>query len=143
MASWKNKLLKSTLILMFVILGACSGKPKGELVYVTANEIAMKIANEETFVFYVGTTSCSFCIKYKPELEKIIESNPITIYGVMVNEGNEEDNQALMERLEVTGTPQTYWFRDGKLVSNLSGYVDAKTVKKWLKENEVLEELNQ
>lgn len=138
MASWKNNIFKYTVIFVLALLGACSSKPKGELVYLSANEIAMKIINEESFVFYVGTTTCSFCIKYKPELEKIVDNNTVTIYGVMINEGIEEDNRALMERLEVTGTPQTYWFKDGKLVSNLSGYVDAKTIKKWLKENQII-----
>lgn len=125
------------LIAVSILTTGCAKKNQGELLYTTAEDVLIRMENKETFVVYLGTTTCSFCIKYKVELEDVVKNKNVTIYGVMINEGNTANNQILQDRFELSGTPQTYWVVNGVKTDTLVGYVSASEVVAWLDENKI------
>ena len=63
--------MKKILIILslVIIFTGCKGK---DLINISYDELKTKIENKESFVLYVGSTSCSPCANYKPRLEKAV-----------------------------------------------------------------------
>lgn len=87
----KKKIINLFLIL-FLSIGLVSCKSKdgldkyrenGQLIDLTAKELSNKIANKDTFIFFIKKKGCAICEKIYPEVSMFLDSNPeYLIYSI-------------------------------------------------------------
>jgi len=104
-----------------------------------------KLMKEDTFVVVIGRNGCSFCTKYQPVMNKIIEEHDIMMYYVDIYEFSQEDYNELIKTASYLsenewGTPLTLVFKKGKFVDAFSGYAEKPTIVNFLKEVGVINE---
>ena len=63
-----KKILIVLVIFSFMLTGCSENK---ELIDISYDELSEKINKKESFVLYVGSSSCSHCADFKPILEKV------------------------------------------------------------------------
>lgn len=116
-----------------LVLGACSSnKTTSEI---KAQDVLDKMENKETFVVYLGTTTCSACIAYKPVVKEMMKNYDVTIYSVMLdNESDEAIKTALLEAMPIQYTPATQLIVDGEVVKSYEGLLEYTELKKMLVE---------
>ena len=84
------------------------------LVELTSGDILNKIFNQETFIMYLGTSHCSHCIKYKPQIEEFLKDYPdVTMYYVVLDKSDEFQTSELVSLLGLEYTPTTYLIVNG------------------------------
>lgn len=75
-------------------------------------------------------TWCGPCVKLAPELEALAAEHDEIIVGKINIE--DADNQALAIRLGINTIPALFFYRDGKLVKQLVGYMKKDAIAKQL-----------
>lgn len=135
--------MKKIAVVMLVLLMVMSGcKTKvGTVKKVNQEGIEKKFENKESFVFYVGSSTCSACIAYKPILEEFAPTNKIDIYYVETDKLNQEKFDVFIEKYlkELKYTPTTYIVKEGVVVDYKVNLVEYRDLKKWLVEHGVLQ----
>lgn len=122
-----------TLFTLLTITG-CGKEETYEYNY-SATEVVEKIENDETFVVYLGTTTCSHCLAYGklvPEYNKKygVKIGHVVLDEVEVNEP--EGYDALMAIFPIEYTPTTYFVIAGEIAGSVVGA---------LEEDQIVEEL--
>lgn len=106
----------------------------GELIYKLAEDVLRMINNDETFVVYLGTTTCSSCITYKPIVEEAVVENPITMYYVMMDESG-MGADLLASRVDLEYTPTTYYIEAGEIVDSYVGSMSKEELIEFFKKH--------
>lgn len=135
-----KKIVWIALVLMFIVSG-CSSKSNDKSLFVDSKTILDKIEADETFVFYVGSTTCSACTAYKPvvkEMNKNYDVNLLTVY--LDEDSNTEARQQLIELVSLEGTPTTVVIEKGEIKKSFIGLMEYTDLKKFLVNNGVLSE---
>lgn len=131
-----NKIKKLAFVLVCVTcLFACSAKKQGEVREVQTSEIIEMINNKETFVVYLGTTTCGHCQKYAPIIEEVCKEEGAVIYKVMLDESVASDNLVFVNEYGLEYTPTTYYFKDGEMVTSFVGTLEVEELVDFLKEH--------
>ena len=98
-------------ILMLIIFTGCKNK---SLIDITYDELKTKIENKESFVLYVGSTNCSHCAKYKPQLEKVINKYNLDVYYINMANLSKAKADSVLKKVDGPGTPMTVYIEKGK-----------------------------
>lgn len=113
-------------------------KDESPVTYVQPQNILEKIDKKETFVFVIGSKTCSACQNYKAtSLKEMSEKDGvklpfIDIYGIENKEKEFADIQKLIKdhlKDKFEATPTTYYMEKGKLKEAVVGDVPYKDVK--------------
>lgn len=107
-----KKIFLITTILFSLLLTGCS-KSK-ELISVNYDELSKKIENKDSFVLYVGSSSCSHCADFKPILEKVINKYNLDVYYINMADLSDAKYNAVMKKVDGQGTPTTVYIENGK-----------------------------
>lgn len=97
---------------------------------VSLAQVQEKIDNKEDFVLYVYSPTCSYCTKFKPVLNGIINDNNVTVYAIDSSKTENRDDVMLKD-----GTPALIVYEDGVETSRQVGYKDNDTTVKFLKKD--------
>lgn len=72
-----------------------------------------KIENKESFVLFVGSSTCSACDKYKVTLDKFIKDYQVQIYYIDISKMNSDQMSEFMTVINFSSTPTTVFITDG------------------------------
>ena len=107
----KKVLIVLTAIFCLTLTGCKKSK---ELISINYDELAEKISNKDSFVLYVGSSSCSHCANFKPTLEKVIDKYKLDVYYINMANLSEAKYNAVMKKIDGQGTPTTVYIEKGK-----------------------------
>ena len=91
-----KKILICISILALLLVGC--GK-KGSYVGISYSELETKLNNKESFVFVIGSDTCSACMHYEPIMEKVTKDEGIDIFFIDLNSLSEEENAKIYSKL--------------------------------------------
>jgi len=118
------------LALLSTMLVGCSKVEQSYSYSLTVQEVLDKIENQEDFVVYLGTTTCTACQNFAPIAEKMNENYDTQIYHVELDlEEDETLKEELLSIIPVEYTPSINAIVDGVVVANYEGvleYIDLK-----------------
>lgn len=107
--------MKKILILivtMSIVFTGC--KSDSKLIDISYDELATKIEKKESFVLYVGSSECSHCANFKPELEKVVNKYNLKVYYINMAKLSEAKYNAVLKKIDGQGTPTTVYLEKGK-----------------------------
>lgn len=84
---------------------------------ISADNLLNKFQNRDTFVLLISQTSCHHCNSYKPKLENVANKYKIETYYIEYNLISYDDELVLNDYInweEISGTPTTMFFKNGK-----------------------------
>ncbi|MDD3048793.1 MAG: hypothetical protein PHQ89_02225 [Bacilli bacterium] len=97
-------------------------------------------SNEKSYI-YIGRTSCTYCQKITPVLNKIIANENITINYLNLENITDEDYSTLTNSTELLqgewGTPTLLITQNGEVIDSQIGYADYDTTKAFFLQKEV------
>ena len=105
----------------------------------------LNIIKESGYHFmFVGSETCSWCQKFKPELEKVVEEYNLNAYYVDLSTVTQDEYNALVASNTYFtenqwGTPTSFIYKDGESLTVISGYKDAANITSILKEYKVID----
>lgn len=75
------------------------------------------IEAEQSFVLFIGSTTCSHCDLYKETLNEAIKKYQVHIYYIDVSKLSSDENNKLKLVANYTGTPTTVFIENGQETS--------------------------
>ena len=123
--------------------GFVDSDAKLALNYVDYSGYKKILKSDKASILVVGQTTCSYCIKSKPILNEIVDSNNITINYINVNKLSEEESEKFKNSLdylrdEQWGTPLTLIIKDGKVIDSANGLLDKDGYVELFKKNGII-----
>ena len=119
---------------------------------INSNEIYNYIRENENAIIYIGVADSDNCRKLEEELEKVIKNNNLEDEITYLNLTNEKKKQTFIKDFnkfystKILGYPSFIIFKDGKVSDILTvktgKTLDIKDVTKFLKENKIMDGLN-
>ena len=101
-----------SLLLIILLISGCSSKTYQEIDLKTLEN---KINNKETFIIYIGSSTCSNCASLNPTLNKVIQNYNLTIYYINVHNLTDDENNRLLSLINYENkTPRIYFITGGK-----------------------------
>lgn len=96
-----------------------------------------ELMKEDYFVVVIGKTGCSFCSKYQPVMNKIVEEYDVKMYYVDIAKLTNDDYNTLISTTTYFdenewGTPLTLVFKNGEYYNAFSGYAEKSTIVNFL-----------
>lgn len=119
----KRILLTVIAVVSLFFCFGCSFK-SGELKEITYSEFADMVKNKESFVIYVGSSTCSHCADFKPILEQVIKDYGLTVYYIDKSKLTNAQSNEVTKKVDLQGTPTLCNIIEGKAETstNLVGY---------------------
>lgn len=136
--------MKKNIILVFLILiglfvVGCSNESIRKINYKEFNNL---IKEQETFILYIGSASCSNCTEFSPKFESVIEENNISnVYYVDLDTLSDEEKSSFNKVINITGTPTVVFVTDGEEKSGfnrINGNVSKEKITQRLKSNDYI-----
>ena len=116
------------ILMTFTLFGCASKEEEKSYEYsFSGTEIVERIQNDETFVVYLGTTTCSHCLAFGKLVPAYNEEYNVEIGHVVLDEietTDPEGYQALMEVLVIEYTPTTFFIIDGEIAESVIGVIE-------------------
>lgn len=117
-----KKILITTILVASLFLVGC-GKEETEVsiadidayTEITYNQLQTKIDNEEDFILYIGSATCSHCQSYTITLKSIVKRYPdLEISYIDTSKLTPESNLSLKAKFPYEGTPTTLFVSGGE-----------------------------
>lgn len=111
---------------------------------VTAENLKEAIETEDVKIVYVGRSTCGYCVKFLPVLQKAqTEYNYETLYLDITTVTTTEQQDKILEldneegflSENFGGTPMVLMVQDGKIIDTWMGYAEYSTYTAWLEKN--------
>lgn len=116
------------ILMTFTLFGCANKEEEKSYEYsFSGTEIVERIQNDETFVVYLGTTTCSHCLAFGKLVPTYNEEYNVEIGHVVLDEietSDPEGYQALMEVLVIEYTPTTFFIIDGEIAESVVGVIE-------------------
>ncbi len=120
-----KKIALSMMVLLLILVGCSRALVDHE---VKTSEILEKVANDDSFILYIGSKECSVCTEFAPTYQEIAAEYPEVMYSIeLINavSNDTEDFETLQDDVigKVTVTPSIYVIKDGVVVDKATGAV--------------------
>lgn len=134
----KKILILFVAILTLALTGCSNSK---DLIEISYDDLATKIENKDSFVLYVGRTTCSHCKDFKPILEKVVNEYDLDVYYIDLDNVSNAKYNAVLKKIDGEGTPTTVYIEKGKTLSSprIEGARDYDTIVEFFKDLNILE----
>jgi len=136
------KKLSVVLVVLLLVLTACKKEVKNGVEKIKLQQFFEMMDKQETMVVYFGTSTCSACLEYKPNVEEVAKNYDIVIYYVELDAESKEDKERLaseyIDSLEFT--PTTYFIQGGEVAHRFVGSKGYRDLKKELVDYGFIEE---
>ncbi len=111
--------MKRLVIWIILILGltACSSTstPQKSLMEINYDEFQTKAKNEENYILYIGSTTCSHCQEFKPVLEEVIAEYSLDVYYLDIYKLDKDQNTYVWDVSKIKGTPTIVFVKNGEI----------------------------
>ncbi len=118
-----------------LILTGCSfgGTKVKDISYEDLNK---KMSDNETFVLYIGSSSCSHCAIVKPILDEVVKKYDLEVYYINMAKVTDEQYDAIKDKTNLQGTPTILLVKNGKskTTNRLVGETDEDGIVNFFKE---------
>lgn len=132
-----KKIIFSAMIALLILTG-CKLKTYEEITY---DEYVEMIENEENFILFIGSATCSHCNDYKSKVEKIVRNYQIMIYYIDVNKFTDEQLNKFKTTINFSGTPTTVFIENGKEKTDSKGNVSTYRINGNVDYNKLIKKL--
>jgi len=108
--------MKKILMLLFLtvlticITGCSKYKGYTEISY---TDLQTKLQNKESFVFVIGSSTCSACAKYETTMKKVIKKYQVEVFFIDINKLSLSEQPNFESKFVISGTPTTVFVKDG------------------------------
>lgn len=111
--------MKKFLVLCFLILtvGCSKITTYKELKY---PELYSKFSAKESFVLFIGSSTCSHCDVFKKTLNEVIKDYQVEIFYIDISKLTEEDKSHLQSKIQFKYTPTTIFVEKGVASSDIT-----------------------
>ncbi len=132
--------IKKIIIVIFtgILVTACfNNKPYIEIKY---DKFIEKIENKETFIFYIGSSECKYCVKFEKALKRVVDEYDVDVYYINTAEDKMtvEERKDLNDIVNYGGTPTTIFVVEGEVQSKynrINGAVSSEKIIELFKRN--------
>lgn len=93
------------------------------------------IENDQTFVFYIGQTTCSSCKEFSPIAQQLAKNKGVTVYYLEMDTEDETEFDAFKEKYvpELLYTPTAFIVIDGEITEyRVVSKTNYRKLKEWL-----------
>lgn len=118
-----KKILCTIAILSLVLLTGC--KRYSGYSELTFNELQAKLENKDSFVFVIGSSTCSACAKYQETMKDIISDKQVEIFYLDLKQLSEEEYAKVYSKYVIVSTPTTIFVKNGLETSTYDRIVGA------------------
>ena len=123
-----------------------SNDAKLVLNYVDYSGYKKILKSDKVNILVVGQTSCTYCIKAKPILNEVADSNNITINYLNITKLGDEESEKFNNSLDYLkdnewGTPLTLIIKDGKVIDSANGLLDNDGYVELFKKNGIIKQV--
>jgi thioredoxin len=117
--------------------------------YTTYEEVSfdtvMKMLDEkQSFILFIGSSSCSHCATYEPKLNSVIKEYQVKVYFIDVSKLSDTENSKLNAKISYgNATPMTVFIENGKEKSSynrIRGDQDRDVIVSMFQKNGYIEE---
>ena len=125
-------ILKKILCAFIMILGLffLTGCNDYKLNHINYKTLTSMLEKEDTFILYVGSTSCINCTKFIPKLKEVILENKLdTVMYVDLDKFSTKDKEKFLNDFSISGTPTVVFITKGKETST-ANRIDGNVTKK-------------
>ena len=121
------------LLAVLCLTGCSNGTSLKNISYDDLND---KMKNNETFVLYIGSATCSHCEEFKPTLEKVIKKYKLEVYYIDMSKVSDEEYDSVKSKTNLQGTPTVLLVDGGKSRSTtrIVGTTDEEATVEFFKE---------
>lgn len=100
-------------ILSITFITACSKYTTYE--EVSFDTVMEMLDNKQSFILFIGSSSCSHCATYEPKLNSVIKEYQVKVYFIDVSKLSETENSKLNAKISYgNATPMTVFIENGK-----------------------------
>lgn len=125
------KRLLCSIALVFTFLLLFTGcNTKSGLKDISYQELKNKLENKETFILEVVQTGCSACQSFTPRFEEVLKEHQLLAYSINITNLSEKDREAFDQIINITGTPNVLFYKDGEEESVAYRIVNAASKEK-------------
>lgn len=105
---------KLLIIFIGIITMFTVGCGKGSVEEITFDQYEQMMENEDSFILFVGSATCSHCFEFKVTLERLIEDYNVDFKYIDVDNFDDNQKKNFKENIRFTGTPTTVFIQNGK-----------------------------
>ena len=107
------------------------------IITIDLNQFETKAANKDEMIVLVASSSCSSCIQFEPDVEKVFAELDKEIYRIDIKTMSDEEINDFREYYAFTITPTIFVVKDGVVVADTArtGRMTVEDLKEWLNKN--------
>lgn len=91
-----------------------SSKSKACMKPIRLVQVNEKLANKESFYFYVGRPTCPYCRHFEPKLLKAIEDTQVPVFYLNTDEEDSTDVTTFVEEQGIESIPHLTYYKEGE-----------------------------
>jgi len=107
------------------------------IVTISLSQFETKAYNKENMVVLVASSSCSSCIQFEPDIEKVFSTLDEKIYRLDIKSMSDEEIDTFRDYFAFTVTPTIFIVKDGVIVADTAktGRMTIDELTEWLNKN--------
>lgn len=136
-----KKIFKLFICLLGVLtITGCSNTNLEKINYDKFNSL---INNKETFIIYIGSSTCHNCTEFNPKFEKIINDYDIkNVKYIEIDKFSDDEKKEFNKIINVSGTPTVVFIENGEeksMTNRINGNVSEDKIISRFKSNGYIE----
>lgn len=105
------KKILALFVIVIMLAGCLMNKTYHEISYEELNNM---IENKESFILFIGSSTCSACARYEVTLNDVIEEYGADVKYIDLSKLSDTDGSALVSEFPISGTPTTVFIDKGE-----------------------------
>ena len=105
--------MKKVLCLVLLILLTGCGNKLTTYKEINYKELENKLDNKESFVLFIGSSTCSHCKAFKTTIDSVIKKYQVEVFYIDVYELSEDEKNAMNSKIQFKYTPTTIFIEKG------------------------------
>lgn len=134
----KKRVIIVFCLIALIFLGSCQKKENDKvLMQKSVSEIVEMIEKDQTFVFYIGQTTCASCKEFRPIAEQFVKSNDVELVYLEMDTEDETEFDEFKEKYtpKLLYTPTAFVVIDGEITEyRVVSKTSYRKLKEWLTE---------
>jgi len=104
---------KLSIIFIGIITLFTIGCSRGSVEEITFDDYTRMVENEESFILFIGSNTCSHCAEFKITLEDVIEDYNVHFKYLDIAKLSDDERKSFYNDINFDGTPTTVFIEEG------------------------------